>query len=98
MYCLSGMPILQGSPTDSNRQIGRRGRHTYDLIGTGIGDWMSARTWGLLLLLAMLWGSSFFFYKILVAALPPVTVVWAAWDWRPSRCICGCWRRANPCR
>lgn len=75
MYCLSGMPILQGSPTDSNRQIRRRGRHTYDLIGTGIGDWMSARNWGLLLLLAMLWGSSFFFYKILVAALPPVTVV-----------------------
>lgn len=36
---------------------------------------MSAKNWGLLLLLAMLWGSSFFFYKILVAALPPVTVV-----------------------
>lgn len=36
---------------------------------------MSARNWGLLFLLALLWGSSFFFYKILVAALPPVTVV-----------------------
>jgi drug/metabolite transporter (DMT)-like permease len=36
---------------------------------------MSARNWGLLLLLALLWGSSFFFYKILVAVLPPVTVV-----------------------
>ncbi len=36
---------------------------------------MSARNWGLLLLLSLLWGSSFFFYKILVAALPPVTVV-----------------------
>lgn len=36
---------------------------------------MSARNWGLLLLLALLWGSSYFFYKILVAALPPVTVV-----------------------
>jgi drug/metabolite transporter (DMT)-like permease len=36
---------------------------------------MSAKNWGLLLLLAMLWGSSFFFYKILVAVLPPVTVV-----------------------
>lgn len=36
---------------------------------------MSARNWGLLLLLSLLWGSSFFFYKVLVAALPPVTVV-----------------------
>jgi len=36
---------------------------------------MNARNWGLLLLLALLWGSSFFFYKILVAVLPPVTVV-----------------------
>jgi drug/metabolite transporter (DMT)-like permease len=36
---------------------------------------MSAKNWGLLMLLALLWGSSFFFYKILVAALPPVTVV-----------------------
>src|SRR5215472_11871923 len=36
---------------------------------------MNAKGWGLLLLLALLWGSSFFFYKILVEALPPVTVV-----------------------
>ena len=36
---------------------------------------MNAKGWGLLLLLALLWGSSFFFYKILVAVLPPVTVV-----------------------
>ena len=36
---------------------------------------MNAKSWGLLLLLALLWGSSFFFYKILVAVLPPVTVV-----------------------
>lgn len=36
---------------------------------------MSARNWGLLLLLALLWGSSFFFYKVLVATLPPITVV-----------------------
>lgn len=36
---------------------------------------MSSKNWGLLLLLALLWGSSFFFYKILVAVLPPVTVV-----------------------
>jgi drug/metabolite transporter (DMT)-like permease len=36
---------------------------------------MSARNWGLLLLLSLLWGSSFYFYKVLVAVLPPVTVV-----------------------
>lgn len=36
---------------------------------------MSTRNWGLLLLLSLLWGSSFFFYKLLVAVLPPVTVV-----------------------
>ena len=36
---------------------------------------MSAKNWGLLLLLSLLWGSSFFFYKLLVAVLPPVTVV-----------------------
>jgi drug/metabolite transporter (DMT)-like permease len=36
---------------------------------------MNARNWGLLFLLSLLWGSSFFFYKILVAVLPPVTVV-----------------------
>jgi drug/metabolite transporter (DMT)-like permease len=36
---------------------------------------MNARNWGLLFLLSLLWGSSFFFYKVLVAALPPVTVV-----------------------
>src|SRR5258706_12664262 len=40
-----------------------------------LGVVMSARNWGLLLLLALLWGSSFFFYKVLVAVLPPVTVV-----------------------
>lgn len=36
---------------------------------------MNTKSWGLLLLLALLWGSSFFFYKVLVAVLPPVTVV-----------------------
>ena len=36
---------------------------------------MSARNWALLLFLSLLWGGSFFFYKILVAVLPPVTVV-----------------------
>ena len=36
---------------------------------------MSARNWGLLLFLSLLWGSSFFFYKLLGAVLPPVTVV-----------------------
>jgi drug/metabolite transporter (DMT)-like permease len=36
---------------------------------------MTARNWGLLLFLSLLWGGSFFFYKVLVAALPPLTVV-----------------------
>jgi drug/metabolite transporter (DMT)-like permease len=36
---------------------------------------MNTKNWGLLFLLSLLWGSSFFFYKILVATLPPVTVV-----------------------
>ena len=36
---------------------------------------MSAKNWGYLFLLSLLWGSSFFFYKVLVAVLPPVTVV-----------------------
>ncbi len=38
---------------------------------------MQAGTWVLLLILAVLWGSSFLFFKILVAVLPPLTVVLA---------------------
>lgn len=38
---------------------------------------MGAEEWGLLLALAALWGSSFFFYKVLVASIPPFTVVFA---------------------
>ena len=36
---------------------------------------MGSAEWGLLLLLSGLWGASFFFFKILVAAWPPMTVV-----------------------
>jgi drug/metabolite transporter (DMT)-like permease len=36
---------------------------------------MTARNWAVLLFLSLLWGGSFFFYKVLVAVLPPVTVV-----------------------
>jgi drug/metabolite transporter (DMT)-like permease len=36
---------------------------------------MGGREWGLLLLLGLVWGASFFFFKVLVAALPPLTVV-----------------------
>jgi drug/metabolite transporter (DMT)-like permease len=36
---------------------------------------MDGVSWGLLGLLSLLWGGSFFFYKVLVAALPPFTVV-----------------------
>lgn len=36
---------------------------------------MGGREWVMLLSLAALWGSSFFFFKVMVAALPPFTVV-----------------------
>jgi drug/metabolite transporter (DMT)-like permease len=36
---------------------------------------MGAREWVLLLILSALWGCSFFYFKILVAELPPFTVV-----------------------
>jgi drug/metabolite transporter (DMT)-like permease len=36
---------------------------------------MGATEWGLLILLSMLWGGSFYFFKVLVEALPPFTVV-----------------------
>lgn len=39
------------------------------------GPKMGATEWLLLLLLSALWGGSFFFFKILVAELPPFTVV-----------------------
>lgn len=36
---------------------------------------MGPAEWGLLVLLSLVWGGSFFFFKILVAELPPFTVV-----------------------
>ncbi|MBV1705738.1 MAG: DMT family transporter [Hyphomicrobiales bacterium] len=36
---------------------------------------MDGRAWAMLLALSVLWGGSFFFFKILVASLPPFTVV-----------------------
>ncbi|MDR3517592.1 MAG: DMT family transporter [Azospirillaceae bacterium] len=36
---------------------------------------MGAREWVLLLVLALLWAGSFFFYKVLVAEIPPLTIV-----------------------
>ena len=36
---------------------------------------MGRREWAMLVLLAVIWGSSFFFFKIMLAALPPFTVV-----------------------
>ncbi len=38
---------------------------------------MSLTEWALLLLLSVLWGGSFFFSKVAVAALPPLTIVFA---------------------
>lgn len=36
---------------------------------------MGAREWALLLMLSVIWGASFVFLKVLVAALPPLTIV-----------------------
>src|SRR5258708_24890703 len=36
---------------------------------------MNAAEWALLLLLALLWGGSFFFGKVALAAVPPLTLV-----------------------
>ena len=36
---------------------------------------MGAREWTLMLVLSAIWGSSFFFFKVLVRELPPLTVV-----------------------
>jgi drug/metabolite transporter (DMT)-like permease len=45
------------------------------MAAAGIG--MDARDWGLLALLSILWGGSFFFTAIAVAELPPLTIVLA---------------------
>ena len=39
------------------------------------GRQMGGAEWGMLGLLSLVWGGSFFFYKVLVQALPPFTVV-----------------------
>ena len=39
------------------------------------GPHMGGREWTMLLILSAVWGSSFFFYKVLVDVLPPLTVV-----------------------
>jgi drug/metabolite transporter (DMT)-like permease len=36
---------------------------------------MGAAEWAMLVMLSIVWGGSFFFYKVLVQALPPLTVV-----------------------
>lgn len=38
---------------------------------------MDGSDWALLLLLSVLWGGSFFFFKVLVGGLPPLTIVFA---------------------
>ena len=44
-------------------------------VATPAAQRMGATEWGLLLTLSVLWGGTFFFYKILVAELPPFTIV-----------------------
>lgn len=49
---------------------------------------MSALTWGLLALLGLIWGGSFFFARIAVVEVPPLTLVFLrASPSQPSRCI-----------
>jgi drug/metabolite transporter (DMT)-like permease len=43
--------------------------------GIGMEQRMSALTWGLLALLGLIWGGSFFFARIAVAEVPPLTLV-----------------------
>jgi drug/metabolite transporter (DMT)-like permease len=38
---------------------------------------MGAREWSLLFLLSILWGGSFFFFKVLGAELPTLTIVFS---------------------
>ena len=42
---------------------------------TAVNQVMGPVEWGLLLVLALLWGGSFFFSKIAVGELPPLTIV-----------------------
>lgn len=41
----------------------------------GINQFMTLREWRMLLMLSLLWGASFFFIRIAVMELPPLTVV-----------------------
>ncbi len=43
--------------------------------GTSIALHMGARAWAWLVLLSVIWGASFFFYRVMVAELPPMTIV-----------------------
>ena len=36
---------------------------------------MGPREWAILVLLSLIWGASFFFYRVMVAELPPMTIV-----------------------
>jgi drug/metabolite transporter (DMT)-like permease len=50
-------------------------RKTEEMQAGAIELGMGATEWCLLLVLAVLWGGSFFFFKVLIEALPPFTVV-----------------------
>ncbi|MGB0848817.1 MAG: DMT family transporter [Thiolinea sp.] len=43
---------------------------------TNINTSMGLREWGMLILLSLLWGGSFFFVGVAVDELPPLTIVW----------------------
>lgn len=44
-------------------------------MSTSISNGLSVKIWGLLILLSILWGSSFFFVGVAVDAIQPLTIV-----------------------
>ena len=59
---------------------------------------MNTREWTLLTALAVLWGGSFFFAKVAVAEVPPLTLVLARVAIAALACWCCCAPAASPCR
>jgi drug/metabolite transporter (DMT)-like permease len=67
--CIDG-----GRQRESMRALNREGAALPNGMG-GVKQTMGPAEWGLLLLLALVWGGSFFFAEIAVAEWPPLTVV-----------------------
>ena len=59
---------------------------------------MTATEWGLLLILSVIWGGSFFFTGVAVKELPPLTIVAPVSVWQPLPCMPWCGSRDTICR